>query len=37
MQELALQVKRPKGWGFNNITNGEIKHMKLWQVSVGIV
>ena len=34
MQELALQVNRPRGWGFQNITNGEIKYMKLWQVSV---
>ena len=34
MQELALQVNRPRGWGFQNITNGEIKDMKLLQVSV---
>jgi len=37
MQELASQVNRPHGWAFQNITNGEIKYMKLWQVSVGIV
>ena len=34
MQELALQVNRPHGWAFQNITNGEIKDMKLWQVSL---
>lgn len=33
MQEIALQVNRPHGWGFQNIVNGEIKYMKLWQVS----
>jgi len=37
MQELELHVNRPYGWGFQNITNGEIKYMKLWQVSVGVV
>ena len=35
MQEIALQVNRPHGWGFQKITGGEIKHLKLWQVSVG--
>jgi len=34
MQEIALQVNRPPGWGFQNVTNGEIRYMKLWQVSV---
>jgi len=33
MQEIALQVNRPHGWAFRNITGGEIKYMKLWQVS----
>ena len=33
MQEIALQVNRPHGWAFQNITGGEIKYMKLWQVS----
>ena len=33
MQELALQVNRPHGWGFKNVENGEIKYTKLWQVS----
>ena len=33
MQEIALQVNRPHGWAFQNITSGEIKYMKLWQVS----
>ena len=37
MQELDLQVNRPRGWGFQKITDGEIKYMKLWQVSVGVV
>ena len=36
MQELTLQVNRPRGWGFQRITNGEIKYMKLWQVSVSV-
>jgi len=35
MQEIALQVNRPHGWAFQNITGGEIKYMKLWQVSAG--
>ena len=34
MQDVALQVNRPHGWGFQKITNGEIRYMKLWQVSV---
>ena len=34
MQDVALQVNRPHGWGFQNITNGEIRSMKLWQVGV---
>ena len=34
MQEKASRVNRPFGWGFGGITNGEIKYMKLWQVSV---
>ena len=34
MQTTSLQVNRPPGWGINGITNGEIKNMKLWQVSV---
>ena len=34
MQTTSLQVNRPPGWGFNGVTNGEIKNMKLWQVSV---
>ena len=34
MQEKASKVNRPFGWGFGGITNGEIKDMKLWQVSV---
>ena len=37
MQEIALQVNRPHGWGFQKITGGEIRYMKLWQVSVGVV
>jgi len=37
MQELDLKVNRPHGWGFQKITDGEIKYMKLWQVSVGVV
>jgi len=36
MQELESQVNRPNGWGLQKITNGEIKYMKLWQVSVGV-
>jgi hypothetical protein len=36
MQDLALQVNRPHGWGFQKITDGEIKYMKLWQVSVEV-
>jgi hypothetical protein len=36
MQELASQVNRPHGWAFQNIVNGEIKYMKLWQVSVAM-
>ena len=36
MQEIALQVNRPRGWGFQNIAGGEIKYMKLWQVSIGM-
>ena len=36
MQDLALQVNRPHGWGFQKITTGEIKYMKLWQVSVDV-
>lgn len=35
MQTSATQVNRPNGWSFNGITNGVIKNMKLWQVSVG--
>jgi len=35
MQEVAQRVNRPHGWAFQGITNGEIKYMKLWQVSVG--
>ena len=35
MQTLKSRVNRPHGWSFNKITNGEIKYMKLWQVSVG--
>ncbi|KAF9646158.1 pectin lyase-like protein [Thelephora ganbajun] len=31
MQEVSLRVNRPHGWGFQKITNGEIKYMKLWQ------
>lgn len=31
MQDLASQVNRPKGWGFQKIINGEIRYMKLWQ------
>lgn len=34
MQNLSLQVNRPHGWGFHEITDGVVKHMKLWQVSV---
>ena len=34
MQDIALQVNRPHGWGFQNIMNGEIRYMKLWQVGV---
>ena len=37
MQDPALQVNRPQGWGFQNVTNGEIKYMKLWQVSLSVV
>ena len=37
MQKVAARVNRPVGWGFNGITNGEIKYMKLSQVSVGLV
>jgi len=37
MQDLDSQVNRPHGWAFRDITNGEIKYMKLWQVSVGVV
>ena len=37
MQNFSLQVNRPRGWSFQNITNGEIKHMKLWQVSGSVV
>jgi len=37
MQEIPLQVNRPHGWAFKNIMDGEIKYMKLWQVSVGMV
>jgi hypothetical protein len=33
--DVKLQVNRPPGWGFQGITKGEIKHMKLWQVSAG--
>jgi hypothetical protein len=36
MQELSSQVNRPFGWGFNGMTGGEIRYMKLWQVSVDI-
>ena len=34
MQKPAPQVNRPHGWGFQNITNGEIKYVKLWQVGL---
>ena len=37
MQTTASQVNRPDGWGFQSITNGEIRYMKLWQASVGMV
>ena len=37
MQNISLQVNRPHGWGFHNITGGEIKYMKLWQVSISTV
>jgi len=37
MQELDLKVNRPHGWDFQKITDGEIKYMKLWQVSVAVV
>ena len=36
MQEIALQLHRPHGWAFHNITGGEIKYMKLLQVSMGM-
>ena len=35
MQETSSRVNRPIGWAFGGITNGEIRYMKLWQVSVG--
>ena len=31
------RVNRPTGWGFWGITNGEIKYMKLFQVSVELL
>ena len=31
--EPVLQ-NRPQGWGFQGVTNGEIKYMKMWQVSI---
>ena len=34
MQQVSSRVNRPIGWGFGGITNGEIRYMKLWQVSV---
>ena len=34
MQEISSHVNRPFGWGFQSIQNGEIRYMKLWQVSV---
>ena len=37
MQNLTLQVNRPFGWSFHGITNGEIKYMKLWQVSIVVI
>jgi hypothetical protein len=36
MQDPASQVNRPHGWGFHNITNGVIRNMSLYQVSVGM-
>ena len=33
MEEATLRVNRPHGWAFWSITGGEIKYMKLWQVS----
>jgi len=36
MQEKSSKVNRPTGWGFGGITNGEIKYMKLLQVSHGV-
>ena len=35
MQTTSSQVNRPHGWAFQGITDGEIKNMKLWQVSGG--
>jgi len=37
MQDDNKKVNRPVGWKFYNIVGGEIRYMKLWQVSVGAV
>jgi len=37
MQVISTQVNRPRVVNFYGITVTEIKYMKLWQVSVGVV
>ena len=37
MQDSAKQVGRPVGWSFLGIAKGEIRYMKMRQVSVGAV
>ena len=37
MQDPAKQVGRPVGWSFLGIAKGEIRYMKMRQVSVGAV
>ncbi|KAJ7207512.1 pectin lyase fold/virulence factor [Mycena pura] len=31
--DINQQVNRPHGWGFNGITNGVIRDLKLWKVN----
>lgn len=33
--DAVQQTNRPHGWGFQKITNGVIRDMKLWKVCIG--